>query len=357
MKIGILTFHWATNYGAVLQAYALQEFLISLGHEVDIINYKHHHYNYNLWTFIRYRHFLKPLTYLQMRLKEAAINRFRKERLSLTIRIDKWNEISYIAQKYDMIISGSDQVLNPSYLLNGDGIGVITPAYFLGFNYQGTRVAYAVSFGCTEYPEKASAIAKKFIGGFQKIGVRESSGLEIVEKLGGTKPLLVPDPTFLLDSEYYYKLVGDCTKSDSSQEIYAFFIRNIKERTKILKQDLNRYSILINNNDNKYSIESWIGKIFGSRMVITDSFHCMVMCLKLHRPFVIITELEGNAGMNDRFYSVLNRLGLSNRILHKSKITDVIQFLKEPIDWDKIENEITTMRNEGMAFFNGLLSN
>ena len=72
MKIGILTFHWATNYGAVLQCYALQEYLKSLGHEVEIINYKPHLFDDNVYTFLRFCKFLHIGDYLNNCKKEAA---------------------------------------------------------------------------------------------------------------------------------------------------------------------------------------------------------------------------------------------------------------------------------------------
>lgn len=64
-KIGILTFHWATNYGAVLQSYALQEALKELGYEVQIINYKPTKFDNNLWHLILYRKFLRISEYLK----------------------------------------------------------------------------------------------------------------------------------------------------------------------------------------------------------------------------------------------------------------------------------------------------
>lgn len=121
MKIGILTFHWATNYGAVLQTYALQTFLESKGHEVVIINYKPRNYDNNFWTYIRNRKFLKHSLYKNELKKEAALSEFRRLHLHLTDRITKSANLSAVCKGFDCIISGSDQVLNPSFLLNGEG--------------------------------------------------------------------------------------------------------------------------------------------------------------------------------------------------------------------------------------------
>ena len=87
MKIGILTFHWATNYGAVLQTYALQTFLESKGHEVVIINYKPRNYDNNFWTYIRNRKFLKHSLYKNELKKEAALSEFRRYIFILQIEL------------------------------------------------------------------------------------------------------------------------------------------------------------------------------------------------------------------------------------------------------------------------------
>lgn len=71
MKIGILTFHWATNYGAVLQCYALQSYLESMGHDVKVINYKPRQYDDNLYTFLRFRKFLNIKDYLNNRKRRS----------------------------------------------------------------------------------------------------------------------------------------------------------------------------------------------------------------------------------------------------------------------------------------------
>lgn len=130
MKIGILTFHWATNYGAVLQCYALQEYLKSLGHEVEIINYKPHLFDDNVFTFLRFRKFLHIGDYLNNCKKEAALKDFRSSRLHQTERIYACKDMAYIANCYDAIVSGSDQVVNPSFLLNGEGKGTVPQLTF-----------------------------------------------------------------------------------------------------------------------------------------------------------------------------------------------------------------------------------
>ena len=93
MKIGIITFHWAINYGAVLQCYALQETLKALGHDVFVINYKPKRFDNTFWTFIRYRMFLHPKAYYRDIKKEKKIMLFRNKYLNLTQRYFSTKEL------------------------------------------------------------------------------------------------------------------------------------------------------------------------------------------------------------------------------------------------------------------------
>ena len=226
MKIGILTFHWATNYGAVLQCYALQEYLKSLGNEVEIINYKPHLFDDNVFTFLRFRKFLHIGDYLNNCKKEAALNDFRSSHLHQTERIYACKDMAYIANRYDAIVSGSDQVVNPSFLLNGEGKGTVSPTYFLGFLFDGKRIGYALSFGCVKYPQECVEIAKPFMAKFDKISTREITRVKIVKAMGRNDAVVVPDPTLLLSSTEYEKLAND-SQVNNFPEIYCFFIRHI----------------------------------------------------------------------------------------------------------------------------------
>ena len=338
MKIGILTFHWATNYGAVLQCYALQTYLEGKGHEVEVIDYKPRQYDDTLWPFIRYRKFLNIKEYQNNKRKEAAIEEFRAQRLKRSKRIYTCTEIGEIAGKYDAIISGSDQVMNPSFLVSGEGKGVVTPSYFLGFPFNGKRIGYALSFGCVKYPEKAREIASRYIKDFDVITVRESTGVDIVKSMGRDDAVVVPDPTLLMEGEFYRKLAEEkiCRKGDY---VYCFFIRNIAERRESVGRVLDGATAVWNNDDGDFTMDGWLAKIRDAKFVVTDSFHCVVMCLKLHRPFAVVTELAGNVGMNDRLYTLLGRVGLQNRVVEKSKCDTIPELFDKEINWSAVDNE------------------
>lgn len=343
MKIGILTFHWATNYGAVLQCYALQKHLESMGHEAKIINYKPRQYDDNIYTFLRFRKFLNLREYINNRKKESALCKFRYEYLHQTKRIYQCEDIASLASQFDIIISGSDQVVNPSFLLSGEGRGIVTPTYFLGFPFKGKRIGYALSFGCVTYPEKAREIAAEYIKDFDIISVREKTGVDIVKSMGRDDAIVVPDPTLLIESRSYHQLADNHINPNQDQYIYSFFIRNIAERKNAICNILKGKHILWNNEDGDYTMQGWLNKIKHSEFVVTDSFHCVVMCLKLHKPFVVITENNGNVGMNDRLYTLLGNIGLDNRIIYKGNINQINNLLEKEINWNCIDIKIFKM--------------
>ena len=161
--------------------------------------------------------------------------------------------------------------------------------------------------------------------------------------MGRDDAIVVPDPTLLIESRFYHQLADNHINPNPNQYIYSFFIRNIAERKNAICNILKGKHILWNNEDGDYTMQGWLNKIKHSEFVVTDSFHCVVMCLKLHKPFVVITENNGNVGMNDRLYTLLGNIGLDNRIIYKGNINQINDLLEEEINWNDIDIEISKM--------------
>lgn len=340
MKIGILTFHWATNYGAVLQCYALQTYLESIGHEVNIINYKPRHFDDTWWSFIKYRKFLQYDRYKNGQHKEKQINLFREKYLKQTRRVYNCEGISEIAKDYDTIISGSDQVLNPSFLFNGEGRRVQSPAYFLEFPYSGRKVGYAVSFGCTKYPTIETKYARSLIPNFDVIGVRESTGLDILKQLDYSKDsAVVPDPTILCYNTLFDNI--SIERKKDRDYICAYILH---KEIKVESNDV----IYIDEKNNPLTIEAWISTIANSKGLITNSYHGMIMAILNNVPFVAIILASGSIGMNDRFYTLLTRLGLEDRICCEGD--NYLTKLTKTIDWNKVSDKIRLFSEFGKEF-------
>lgn len=339
MKIGILTFHWATNYGAVLQAYALQEFLRENGHDVWIIDYIPFTFKLRASFFIKHPSalfYIKDFFHKQR--KDRKIELFRTAYLRRTIRISSYEELLSNNISFDVIISGSDQVLNPSFSLMGENKP--TSSYFLGFAEENVlKIGYAVSFGCETYPSEASVYAKQWINNFDRLGVRENTGLYIVKELGYLKDaIVVPDPTLLMGSSLFdhIKLIHPIWHNYRC----VYLLR----KTISYKND---NDIVIDESSDSYTMEEWISVIKFSKGLITNSYHGMIMAILNHVPFVVILESGNDSGMNDRFISLLNRLGLSERICNNEKFDDVMNL---QIDWNNVDKNILTFQNSGSKF-------
>lgn len=350
MRIGVLTFHWATNYGAILQCLALQNYLISLGHDVEIINYKPLQYTDSLYNFVRRRKFLHLRDYIHERRKEFALSKFRRQNLIITKPVHSWKDLSSFVSHLDVIISGSDQVVNPFFLMNGEGRNVISPTYYIGFPFNGKRVGYALSFGCVSFPNDCLAIASEYITKFDNISVRETSGVNIVEAMGYKGAVVVPDPTLLMPLEFYNAIASPTHKEENY--IYSFFIRNITTRKRLIGSCLSNQRILWNNYDGDYSMSGFLAKIKNAKCVITDSFHCVVMCLKFHKPFLVVTEHKGNVGMNDRLYTLLQLCGLLSRLIWKDAFKIQVEHLYNEIDWNYVDSSLNDYANMGKEFLN-----
>lgn len=95
-------------------------------------------------------------------------------------------------------------------------------------------------------------------------------------------------------------------------------------------------------------------KIKHANFVITDSFHCMVMCLKLHTPFAVVTELEGNTGMNDRLYTLLGLLDMEYRIVYKGEVSKINTIVNTNINWDFVDQKLEDFKSIGTRFLKSI---
>lgn len=344
MRIGIVTFHWATNYGAILQAFCLQEYLRSQSFKVDIINYKPTIYDISWSSFLKHpSNWLHLSKFPKVKKKEYLLEPFRIKYLNLTKRYLKENELIEIESKYDALISGSDQVLNPFFTSQGEGKP--TSTYYLSFVHQDVkRFGYAVSFGCEKYPEYAFDFANQWIKNFDSIGVREKTGLAILKQLGYEGPnMVVPDPTILYGKAFFnnFGINIPCTKE--SYTCVYMLRRELK-----FKGDY----LYIDELHNPISLDKWLTIIAGAKAMITNSYHGMIVAIFAHVPFVALMEKK-KAGMNDRFYTLLEEIGISDRIVFEEE--QINQVIDRQICWDEVDIRLERYSKVGKDFLSSIL--
>lgn len=345
MKIGILTFHWPENYGAVLQSYALQSYLTDLGHDVHIINYKPVNQDLYYINLLLHPSSFKQFANVRRRKqKKILLDVFRTEYLHLTKRYYSFNQLLKTKDKYDLLISGSDQVLNPSFTTYGERKP--TPTYYLPFG-QCRKIGYALSFGCTQYPADAKVYAEKWIHNFDAAGVREDSGLEVLQQLGFNKlNMVVPDPTIL----YYQHLFDKIKiKKTANNSLCVYILRHV---VKLETNDV----FYMDDEHTPVDMETWLGQILSSRGLVTNSYHGMIMAILSHVPFVALLETKKGVGMNDRFNTLLSRLNLLDRILPIDSESDaVLKKLESPVNWGDVDRWLEEYSKVGEEYLSKFL--
>lgn len=338
MKVGILTFHWATNYGAILQAYCLQEYLRELSCEVEIINYKPKLYDISWRTFLKH-----PSNWFRLgkfpieKKKERLLELFRQDYLNLTQRYFSEKQLREMIPDYDLLISGSDQILNPFFTTQGEKVP--TASYYLNFGKRHTmKIGYGVSFGCEVYPNYALSLAKQWINNFNMIGTREDSGLRILQQTEFKgRRLVVPDPTILLGDSFFSNLKINITQKEDYTCVYML-------RHEIKFEGNVQY---IDEIHTPISLFQWLITISHAKAMITNSYHGMIVAILSHVPFVAIAE-QKKIGMNDRFNTLLKRLNLMDRITCDTN--SVASIMCNPINWTEIDIRIKEYSKIGRDF-------
>lgn len=345
MKIGIVTFHWATNYGAVLQAYALSSYLNSLGNETEIIDYYPLKYKKNIISAFMTRHLQAIPRRIKEIGKEKKIEEFRKRNLKRTKYYSSENQLKMKAPVYDCYICGSDQIWNMSFLRYGERKK--TYVYFLSFAPADKILAsYAASFGTTAYAEDLKKDIINKLQRFDFISVREATGLKIVKDLGFSNACVVPDPTLLLKKEDYKKFIRN--SRIKHKYAYAYMLHGKDKDADDVFTYLKNNNISVIPCDNG-GVENWLTDIYYSELVVTNSFHGVVFSILFERPFVAV--LIKDSGMNDRIITLLDKLGLLDRIFDGN-----LKIIDKPIDWEMVSEHLSDYRSIGCNYINRILS-
>lgn len=345
MKIGIMTLHWAPNFGAVLQAYALQDYLARCGHDAFIIDYKPYVRDFNPVNFVLNRKVLHPLAYLREAARDSRLERFRRQALVRSRRYGSLEELRSCPPQADMYMTGSDQTMHPRMLLRGERGP--TTAYMLDFGpVQTPRCGYAVSFGCTSYPPQAAALASSGISLFGSLSVREDSAVGMVRAAGYTGSCaVVPDPAVLAGRESFDRFIP-AESPYGCGYIYRYMLRSGSREADLAASSLGRVVSAGPETD----IVSWLAGIRYASRLVTNSYHGVVFALLYHVPFVAVLETGADSGMNGRFTTLLSRCSLEGRLCTGQNSGEIAALLAEDIDWVYVDSRLEQFREEGRRF-------
>lgn len=347
MKIGILTFPRAINYGAALQAAALQSVLREQGADVSAIDYKCEAIERTSRIFdfrqIRdVRYVLAHLANLPLALKrQKAFQRFWDSHFRFT------NEAP---EAYDTVVAGSDQVWN--YNLTGDDW-----FYYLDFEKKHTKkVAYAASFGLSEIPQEKHGVLRPLLEDFDYLSVREATAAKLVEQISGRDAQVVLDPTLLLTKAQWqemadpdfresgYIFVYDLFTSDSLWE-YAYELSR-KTGLPIKTDSYSRFHK--RNAECSYTAgpAQWLSHMLNADYVVTNSFHGFAFSTNFSKQFYY--ELPPySSGVGSRLSDMAQTYGLSHRELSRADDT--------PINFAPVQEKLAKDRADSMDFIRGFI--
>ena len=362
MKIAILTLDLQTNFGGILQAYALQTVLERMGHEVVHLQAKHSRLHNPVvmplvWCKRLYRKYFqgdRQLPIFENPYKWAGKNTDRFISSNLNCRFlapEEWNE--GLAREYDVIVVGSDQVWRPNY--TSDVTRFFTA--FLGHS-DICRIAYAASFGVAvnEFSDEQIACGREYLKLFSAISVREESGIRLCKELFDVQACQVLDPTMLLRREDYQRFTSTAPQSPGNLMVYVLdrteekdaFISGFAEKRGLVPFYANSKTEIPWNVDipigerKQPPLENWLRGFADAEFVLTDSFHACVFSILFHKPFGVFVNLE--RGLS-RIESLLRPLGLMDRC-----ITDAPVDLDRSIDWKFIDNVLMQKTESSLDF-------
>ncbi len=364
MDIGIATFQWADNYGAVLQAWALQHALSKRGHRVEIIDYR-------LPDPPLLRRWLSAtpagcIRKWQEQWKRRTFESFRRRRLIRTPESYRSvAELARLADRYDMLITGSDQVWNPCWLNQVAGLYEFYTLSFAGARTR--RVAYAASYGHAELesmPPEGRAILADALKAFDAISVREASGVEMTADLcGRTDAVHMPDPTVLLDTAEYREFLGNSAYPEPPG-LYVYMLHNgereVAPWVHALSDDYqwpvrwcNLKDTGLRRGREMPAPEKWLQRIRDAAFVVTNSYHCVLFCLQFHTPFAAVPVTGPLAPMNARVLELLDRCGLRDRWVDGSGTLSAARNF-DSINWEEADRMRAALRQTAFNYMTAL---
>ena len=355
MRIGIVTQPLHNNYGGLLQNYALQQVLESLGHEVKTLDFVYKQ------TFIRYliiscRQILaavikgRKLSLHPYRLfpnvRIGLTDEFVRKHIKTTRTIHAYTPELVKNEKFDAVITGSDQVWRPMY-------NVYLEDMFLKFVPDNVhKIAYAASFGVDywEFKPRQTKRCRKLAKRLWRISVRELSGVNLCKHHLQVDATTVLDPTILAGVEAYKPLLIECGEK---KFLFAYVLDITPEKKAFVEQMAKEHSLepkIYGADQNaQLSVEEWVSMTAHATMVITDSFHGTVFSILFHKNFYSIVNIERGGA---RFSSLLSSLGLENRM---GDLSQLRRLPPPPINWGKVDLLLDEQRTQSMNYLRNAL--
>lgn len=373
-KIAILTLPLHTNYGGILQCYALQTVLEREGHDVKVLTKPlYSKVYYLIWALAIIKRILKKvflrkdvsILYAPYQLERKIIRKNTDRFIRTYIHIyptSAWNKNLF--KKFDAIVVGSDQVWRPAY--------VNPEEYCLSFlnDTEIKRISYAASFGLDNVDEFSKEQLKNcasLLKKFDSISVREFTGVDICRDNFGVDAIQLLDPTLLLDAKDYITLIDDKDVLEPTGNMLVYILDKTEEKVSIVNEIAKERGLMpywLDSADEidrsrpleysaKMPVEQWLYGFKKTDFVFTDSFHGCVFSIIFNKQFIALGNEE--RGLS-RFVSLLRTFNLNDRLIYgledykNNKST-----LLSTIDYEKVNNILNEERTKSFDYLDKTL--
>ena len=362
-KLAIQTLKLSTNYGGILQAFALQYFLEKRGSKVIHLRM----YEIPKPIILRLKLIAHTLRYRKLRKAvrsaDNVFSTFINKYLKLAPHVSSLAEWrNYIQREnFNAVVVGSDQVWRLDY------INAFVEGYFLDFVKGNTKkIAYAASLGNDSFdPDRILAI-NKMLQDFDAISLRELSGVHLFADKLNIKAEHVVDPTLLLRQNEYIDLFA-LEKKSEGKKLFCYVLDKAAFKFEIINKVKSELDLSLtfvygaevtkeNYKDKdlstKVPVEQWLQNFYNAEFVITDSFHGMIFSIIFNKPFLVISnEHRGVA----RFTSLLDLVNLRERLVfNKDNFDETL--LRNSIDYVQVNEIIWREKDRADTFFNNVLN-
>lgn len=350
MRIKTITCHDVYNLGASLQAYALQHYLESKGHDVQIIDYKPEYLSrhYKLWIisnpifdkpFIKQLYLLAKLPGRLWALRQKKVfDAFTAKYLKLTKRYNSYEELKADAPQADCYIAGSDQIWNTLFPNGRDA------AFYMDFGTKGVkRISYAASFATPSIVPEYKGFVSERLKGIDAISIRERISLPLLAELGRTDGVAVCDPVFLLNKDEWNEILqGEQVLSGIPEKYILVYLTDKGPQIEQIAQKIKHKmgwkicsvgSIKAACADKSFTTAGpldFVRLIKDAQFVISNSFHATAFSLIMGTKFCVVNRVDA---INERMKSVLEDYKLSYRL-----VSDLNNDLLQELNVEEIDN-------------------
>ena len=354
MRIGILTFHCAHNYGAVLQCYALQEFLKGVGHEVYVIDYRPS-YLINRYSTFACRYWIgkdarktmakwltEPYLFFIRKKRHRLLESFVENKLHLF-------PFSSNCDFFDVVILGSDQIWSPKLT------GKKHDEVYFGKGFNSRKIAYAVSNRSISLNSDEIEFYKSHLKGLDFIGVRESTLQKLLQPISDKPIFLNIDPTLLSDKGWTdslrlekpvkgaYVLLYEVSRHPENRKVAMEYAGNNNSSFVELTGMLSLSYRHRKNLDQTASPEKFLSYLKYADCIFTTSFHGTSLSILFEKNFYYIKQ---NTSADIRIESLLEVLDLKERIIDKG----IVPHKYKSIDYSLVREKLALFRKESVQY-------